>query len=92
MTLDEMRCMTIATERAAVKAHAADYRDQVKRLIERGRLTADEGTLITKQIEIFAESIVVGLHVHAIDSAKVRVAVKAALVKAGLDERTSRHG
>ncbi|MBY8826096.1 hypothetical protein [Sphingomonas colocasiae] len=78
---------TIATERAAVKAYAADHRRRIEVQIARGRLTADEGTLLAKQVDVFAEGVAIGLHMEGFEPREVRVAVRAALSATGLDGR-----
>jgi hypothetical protein len=78
---------TSAIERAAVKAYAADHRRRIEVQIAKGRISADEGTLIAKQVEVFAEGVAIGLHMQAIEPREIRIAVRAALAAAGLDGR-----
>lgn len=78
---------TSAIERAAVKAYAADHRRRIEVQIAKGRISADEGTLIAKQVEVFAEGVAIGLHMQAIEPGEIRIAVRAALAAAGLDGR-----
>lgn len=78
---------TIAIERAAVMAYAADHRRRIETQIAKGRLTADEGTLIAKQVDVFAEGVAAGLHMGIMEPKPIRAAVRAALGAAGLDGR-----
>lgn len=73
------RIEAIAIERAAMLAYARDYQQSIRAMAGRARITSADAEVMCRQIQIFAEGIAHGLHLHATDSRAVRVAVRAAV-------------
>jgi hypothetical protein len=52
----------LRAERLAIVAYADRYGAQVDGLIAKGRIGAEEGTLLKERIRVFAGNIAIGLH------------------------------
>lgn len=69
----------IAIERAGVIAFSKEFQAGVRAMVGRGRLPKEDGELICRQIEIFAEGVGFGQHLSAIDAPGIAKAVRAAV-------------
>lgn len=67
---------TIVAERAAILAHARSMCGGVDRWVARGVLTADDGALIKRAVNVFAGDVAIGLHIER-DDHTILKAVKA---------------
>ena len=61
-TFDQVRAEGAAAERERVAAYARARAETVGKLVERGRLTAHEGSMLSRRLRGFADDIAAGLH------------------------------
>lgn len=62
-TFAQVKADAVAAERAAAQAYAETYIVEVRGQIEKGRISAVEGDMLSRRIRAFAEGLEQGLHV-----------------------------